>query len=72
MIIQPVQRIPRYELYIKVTNFFYFYLKKERIKNDMLKDFLKCTPTNHQDYQLLLKAQKEIHNLAEKIIKSNQ
>lgn len=33
----------------------------------MLKDFLKCTPTNHQDYQLLLKAQKEIHNLAEKI-----
>lgn len=32
-----------------------------------VKDFLKCTPTNHPDYQLLLKAQKEVHNLAEKI-----
>jgi uncharacterized membrane protein len=31
------------------------------------KDFLKCTPTNHSDYQLLIKAQKEVHNLAEKI-----
>lgn len=47
LIIQPVQRIPRYELYIK--------------------DFLKCTPTNHADYQLLTKASKELHNLAEKI-----
>jgi hypothetical protein len=42
-----VQRIPRYELYIK--------------------DFLKCTNLNHPDYQLLLKAQSEIHSLAEKI-----
>lgn len=32
-----------------------------------LKDFLKCTPANHPDYQLLMKAQKEVHNLAEKI-----
>ena len=47
LIIQPVQRIPRYELYIK--------------------DFLKCTPTNHPDYAFLLKAQKELHNLAERI-----
>ncbi|CAF3382695.1 unnamed protein product [Rotaria sp. Silwood1] len=47
LIIQPVQRIPRYELYIK--------------------DFLKCTNPNHPDYQLLLKAQSEIHSLAEKI-----
>ena len=47
LIIQPVQRIPRYELYIK--------------------DFLKCTNTNHPDYQLLLKAQSEIHSLAEQI-----
>ena len=47
LIIQPVQRIPRYELYIK--------------------DFIKCTPVTHPDYQLLLKAQTEIHNLAEKI-----
>jgi hypothetical protein len=42
-----VQRIPRYELYIK--------------------DFLKCTNLNHPDYQLLLKAQSEIHSLAEQI-----
>ncbi|CAF3871802.1 unnamed protein product [Adineta steineri] len=47
LIIQPVQRIPRYELYIK--------------------DFLKCTNLNHPDYQLLLKAQSEIHSLAEQI-----
>ncbi|CAF4079262.1 unnamed protein product [Rotaria sordida] len=47
LIIQPVQRIPRYELYIK--------------------DFLKCTNINHPDYQLLLKAQSEIHSLAEQI-----
>lgn len=47
LIIQPVQRIPRYELYIK--------------------DFLKCTPPNHPDYQWLDKAQRELHNLAEKI-----
>jgi septation ring formation regulator EzrA len=44
-----VQRIPRYELYIK--------------------DFLKCTNLNHPDYQLLLKAQLEIHSLAEQIDK---
>jgi septation ring formation regulator EzrA len=42
-----VQRIPRYELFIK--------------------DFLKCTNLNHPDYQLLLKAQSEIHSLAEQI-----
>ena len=42
-----MQRIPRYELYIK--------------------DFLKCTNLNHPDYQLLLKAQSEIHSLAEQI-----
>jgi hypothetical protein len=30
-------------------------------------DFLKCTPINHPDYQYLMKAQKELHNLAEKI-----
>ncbi|CAF1049069.1 unnamed protein product, partial [Didymodactylos carnosus] len=47
LIIQPVQRIPRYELYIK--------------------DFLKCTNLNHPDYQLLLKAQNDIHSLAEEI-----
>lgn len=47
LIIQPVQRIPRYELY--------------------LKDFLKCTNINHPDYQLMLKAQLEIHSLAEQI-----
>jgi len=47
LIIQPVQRIPRYELYIK--------------------DFLRCTNLNHPDYQLLLKAQSEIHSLAEQI-----
>ncbi|CAF1140330.1 unnamed protein product [Adineta steineri] len=47
LIIQPVQRIPRYELY--------------------LKDFLKCTNINHPDYQLLLKAQLEIHSLAKQI-----
>ena len=47
LIIQPVQRIPRYELY--------------------LKDFLKSTNLNHPDYQLLLKAQSEIHSLAEQI-----
>ncbi|RNA40340.1 rho guanine nucleotide exchange factor 17, partial [Brachionus plicatilis] len=47
LIIQPVQRIPRYELYIK--------------------DFLKCTPPNHPDHQYLIKAQTELHNLAEKI-----
>jgi Rho guanine nucleotide exchange factor 17 len=47
LIIQPVQRIPRYELYVK--------------------DFLKCTPVNHPDYQLLTRAQKELHDLAEKI-----
>ncbi|CAF1262464.1 unnamed protein product [Rotaria magnacalcarata] len=47
LIIQPVQRIPRYELYIK--------------------DFLKCTNLNHPDYQLLMKAQSEIHSLAEQI-----
>ena len=47
LIIQPVQRIPRYELYIK--------------------DFLRCTNFNHPDYQLLLKAQSEIHSLAEQI-----
>lgn len=47
LIIQPVQRIPRYELY--------------------LKDFIKCTPPNHPDYSLLVKAQSEIHSLAEKI-----
>ncbi|CAF1460082.1 unnamed protein product, partial [Rotaria sordida] len=47
LIIQPVQRIPRYELYIK--------------------DFLKCTNLNHPGYQLLLKAQSEIHSLAEQI-----
>ena len=33
----------------------------------LLKDFLKSTPTNHPDYQYLIKAQKELHNLAEKI-----
>ena len=32
-----------------------------------IKDFLKCTPANHPDYQLLMKAQKEVHSLAEKI-----
>ncbi len=32
-----------------------------------LKDFLKCTNLNHPDYQLLLKAQSEIHSLAEQI-----
>ena len=42
-----MQRIPRYELYIK--------------------DFLKCTNSNHADYPLLLKAQSEIHSLAEQI-----
>lgn len=42
-----MQRIPRYELFIK--------------------DFLKCTNLNHPDYQLLLKAQSEIHSLAEQI-----
>lgn len=42
-----MQRIPRYELYIK--------------------DFLKCTNVNHPDYPLLLKAQSEIHSLAEQI-----
>ena len=42
-----MQRIPRYELYIK--------------------DFLKCTNLNHPDYQLLLKAQSEIHSLAGQI-----
>ena len=47
LIIQPVQRIPRYELYIK--------------------DFLKSTNLNHPDYPLLLKAQSEIHSLAEQI-----
>ncbi|UJR34912.1 hypothetical protein I4U23_027690 [Adineta vaga] len=47
LIIQPVQRIPRYELY--------------------LKDFFKCTNINHPDYQLMLKAQLEIHSLAEQI-----
>lgn len=47
LIIQPVQRIPRYELYVK--------------------DFLKCTNLNHPDHQLLLKAQSEIHSLAEQI-----
>jgi hypothetical protein len=47
-----VQRIPRYELY--------------------LKDFLKCTNINHPDYQLLLKAQLEIHSLAEQIDKVQQ
>ncbi|CAF1211758.1 unnamed protein product, partial [Didymodactylos carnosus] len=47
LIIQPVQRIPRYELYTK--------------------DFLKCTNLNHPDYQLLLKAQNDIHTLAEEI-----
>lgn len=47
LIIQPVQRIPRYELYIK--------------------DFLRCTNVNHPDYPLLLKAQSEIHSLAEQI-----
>jgi len=47
LIIQPVQRIPRYELY--------------------LKDFLRCTNVNHPDYPLLLKAQSEIHSLAEQI-----
>lgn len=31
------------------------------------KDFLKCTPSNHPDYPLLNKAQKELHTLAEKI-----
>ena len=30
-------------------------------------DFLKCTPTNHSDYQFLTKASKELHTLAEKI-----
>jgi hypothetical protein len=33
------------------------------------KDFLKCTPSNHPDYQLLIKAQIELHNLAERIDK---
>jgi hypothetical protein len=33
----------------------------------ILQDFLKCTPTNHPDYQLLTKASVELHNLAEKI-----
>ena len=28
---------------------------------------MKCTPQNHPDYQNLINAQKEIHNLAEKI-----
>lgn len=42
-----MQRIPRYELYIK--------------------DFLKCTNLNHPDYPLLLKAQSELHSLAEQI-----
>ncbi len=32
-----------------------------------IKDFLKCTNLNHPDYQLLLKAQSEIHSLAEQI-----
>ena len=34
---------------------------------NFLKDFLNCTPINHPDYQYLIKAQKELHNLAEKI-----
>lgn len=32
-----------------------------------LQDFLKCTSITHPDYQFLLKAQKELHNLAERI-----
>ena len=32
-----------------------------------IKDFLKCTPNNHSDYQLLTKASKELHTLAERI-----
>lgn len=39
----------------------------ELIFMNFRKDFLKCTPANHPDHQLLLKAQKEVHNLAEKI-----
>jgi hypothetical protein len=31
------------------------------------KDFIKCTPPSHPDYTFLVKAQNEIHNLAEKI-----
>jgi hypothetical protein len=36
------------------------------------KDFLKCTPITHPDYQYLMKAQKELHNLAEKIDQVNK
>jgi methyl-accepting chemotaxis protein len=35
--------------------------------SSFLKDFLKCTPITHPDNELLMKAQKEVHNLAEKI-----
>lgn len=33
----------------------------------IIQDFLKSTPITHPDYPYLLKAQKELHNLAEKI-----
>jgi|LakMenEpi03Aug12_release.lakeMendotaPanAssembly.Ray.scaffolds.fasta_scaffold4261130_1 hypothetical protein len=33
----------------------------------LFQDFLKCTPIPHPDYPYLLNAQKELHNLAEKI-----
>ena len=39
----------------------------EGLINFFGQDFLKCTPNNHLDYQLLIKAQKELHTLAEKI-----
>jgi hypothetical protein len=37
------------------------------VLNNLFKDFIKCTPPNHPDHLLLVKAQSEIHNLAEKI-----
>ena len=47
LLIQPVQRIPRYEL--------------------LIKDFVQSTDFSHPDYQLLLKAQSQIHLSAQQI-----
>jgi len=46
-IIQPIQRLPRYGLYIK--------------------DLLKHTPVSHDDHELLLRAERQIATVTEKV-----
>lgn len=88
LMIKPVQRIPRYELLVKVSDFkielwaccesysdclvMESPLKRRWMCCCLFKDLLKHTPEDHPDHPYLLDAQRDIKRLAEKINKGRR